>query len=72
MSVVCLRHCWTYKCTLGTEFVCMQGTYPQDSTERTSEIQERIRMMSEKDMRGEEKDANKVITRELQQEKQAS
>ena len=28
--------------------------------------------MSEKDMRGEEKDANKVITRELQQEKQAS
>lgn len=50
----------------------MQGTYPQDSTERTSEIQERIRMMSEKDMRGEEKDANKVITRELQQEKQAS
>lgn len=29
-------------------------------------------MMSEKNMRGEEKDANKVITCELQQEKQAS
>ena len=45
------------------------GLTPQDSTERTSEIQERIRMMNEKDMRGEVRDANKVITCELQQEK---
>ena len=52
-------------------FVC-RGLTPQDSTERTSEIQERIRMMNEKDMRGEARDANKVITCELQQEKQAS
>lgn len=52
-------------------FVC-RGLTPQDSTERTSEIQERVRMMNEKDVRGEERDANKVITYELQQEKQAS
>lgn len=52
-------------------FVC-RGLTPQDSAERTSEIQERVRMMNEKDVRGEERDANKVITYELQQEKQAS